>query len=57
MNRCLSSEGKEFLKDPVMYSALVEICAPVRVTPEDFLIRFEEILSYDPNAILGLFEK
>ena len=57
MKKALSIEGQNFLKDPIMLSALREICSPLQVTPKQFLMRFEEILSRDPMAFFELFEK
>lgn len=54
--RTLSTEGLAFLEDERMRAALTAIAASVGVTPEEYLLRFEEILSERPEAILGIFE-
>ena len=54
--RALSAEGLVFLADAEMRTALTEIAASVGVTPEEYLLRFEEVLSENPQAILRIFE-
>ncbi len=54
--RTLSAEGLAFLADAEMRAALSAIAASVGVTPEEYLLRFEEVLSEHPETILGIFE-
>lgn len=54
--RILSAEGLAFLTDAEMSAALSAIAASGGVTPEEYLLRFEEALSERPEAILGIFE-
>lgn len=54
--RTLSAEGLAFLEDERMRAALTVIAASVGVTPEEYLLRFEEVMSERPEAILGIFE-
>lgn len=51
----LSSEGLAFLADPALRKALERITAPLGVTPEEYLLRFEEVLERDPDALLSIF--
>lgn len=51
----LSLEGREFLSDPVMYQALFAICEELKISPEEYLIRFEEVINEEPNKIFSLF--
>ena len=53
----LSKEGREFLADPELYETLANIVGALGVTPEEYLLRFEEVLKIDPNAVLSIFEK
>ena len=53
--KVLSPEGRAFLADPALLAALRRICAPLGVTPEEYLLRFEEVLATDPDRILTLF--
>lgn len=55
-NRSLTAEGLAFLEDERMRAALTVIAASVGVTPEEYLLRFEEALSECPETILGIFE-
>ena len=57
IERLLSPEGKEFLSDPILYSALAKIAATVNSTPEEYLLRFEKALAEDPERMLAIFEK
>lgn len=52
----LSSEGLAFLADPTLASSLWRICRPLGVTPEEYLLRFEEVLRSDPEAIFAIFD-
>jgi len=52
----LSDEGLAFLNDPIMYAALTELAAEVGRTPEEYLLRFEEELSSNPDELFTLFE-
>lgn len=52
----LSDEGLAFLNDPIMYAALTELAAEVGRTPEEYLLRFEEALSSNPEEIISIFE-
>lgn len=52
----LSQEGIEFLKDPVMNVALTVIAASVGVTPEEYLLRFEEVLEENPDILINTVE-
>ena len=54
--RTLSAEGQAFLRDARLHDALSVIAASVGVSPEEYLLRFEEVLSKNPQAILGVFE-
>lgn len=56
-NKRLSNEGVAFLRDPLMYEILYEIAASVGATPEEYLLRFESVLSESPEAIMSIFEK
>ena len=51
----LSPEGRAFLADPTLSLALKRICQPLGVTPEQYLLRFEEVLESDPDALLSIF--
>ena len=53
----ISEEGYNFLNDPVMYNALKEITTSVGSTPEEYLARFETLLSTSPEIFFALFEK
>ena len=46
----LSEAGVAFLHDPVMHEALSVIAASVGITPKEYLLRFEEVLSKKPQA-------
>ena len=52
----LSQEGIVFLKDPVMNAALTVIAASVGVTPEEYLLRFEEVLEENPDILINTVE-
>lgn len=51
----LSPEGRAFLADPALSLSLKRICQPLGVTPEQYLLRFEEVLERDPDALLSIF--
>ncbi len=53
----LSKEGEAFLNDKALKKKLSKIAKSVGVTPEEYLIRFEEILSTNPQKIFDIFEK
>lgn len=53
----LTEQGLKFLSDPVMYEALSAIAEPIGVSPEEYLLRFEEVMTEQPEAIFGFFEK
>ena len=53
----LSEEGLELLSDPIMYEILYVVAMSVGISPEEYLLRFEKVLSDTPETILGLFEK
>ena len=53
----LSDEGKEFLSDAVIYTALSAIVEPLGITPREYLERFEKMLSENPSEILKAFGK
>ena len=55
MKRKLSPEGYAFLTDPTLLAALESVCRPIGVTPEEYLLRFEEVLESDPDALLSIF--
>lgn len=55
--RALSTQGLELLCDPYIYSKLLIISSAIGVTPEEYLIRFEEVLSDTHEKILEIFEK
>lgn len=50
----LSAEGKALLRDPLLYELLSAVAQTVDVTPEEYLLRFEEVLCDDPDAICRL---
>ena len=52
----LSDIGIAFLADKEVYKALTKIAAQVGVTPEEYLLRFEEVLNTDPELIMSIFE-
>ncbi len=52
----LSKEGRELLEDPCLAAILTEVAALAGVTPEEYLIRFEEVLHTQPDLIFGIFE-
>jgi len=51
----LSEQGLIFLRDPLMYEALCAVAASVGATPEEYLLRFEEILLKKPKEIFDAF--
>ena len=53
----LSAQGIELLKNPYIYEKLLTIASGVGVAPEEYLIRFEEVLSDTPDKILNIFKK
>ena len=53
--RKLSPEGRAFLADPALSLSLKRICQPLGVTPEQYLLRFEEVLEHDPGMLLSIF--
>ena len=52
----LSDIGIAFLADKEVYKALTKIAGEVGVTPEEYLLRFEEVLNTDPELIMNIFE-
>lgn len=54
--KVLSQEGIKFLNDPVMNAALTVIGASVGVTPEEYLLRFEEVLEENPDMLINTVE-
>ena len=54
--RELSNEGKLFLNDKRLFEALSKIASEVNATPEEYLLRFEEMLETNPELILGVLE-
>ncbi len=52
----LSPQGREMLRDPLLFELLSVIAASVGASPREYLIRFEEVLAEDPRAIFGIFE-
>ena len=55
-NLKISESGLELLSDPLVYQILSVIAEPLGVTPEEYLLRFEEALLRNPEDILGIFE-
>ena len=55
--KSLSEEGVSLLNDPAIYSRLEAIAKKVGATPEEYLIRFEQVLNKTPDLILCIFEK
>ena len=55
--RNLSDEAHRLLKDPIVYERLSKITKAIGVTPEEYLIRFEEVLSENPHSINSTFEE
>jgi hypothetical protein len=53
----ISKEGKELLADPIMFDIITAEAISVGVTAEEYLIRFEQILSTTPDLIFKLFEQ
>ena len=53
----ISKEGKELLADPIMFDIITAEATSVGVTAEEYLIRFEQILSTTPDLIFKLFEQ
>ena len=56
-NTKLSEEGHAFLQDPLMHQCVKELAFSVGATPEEYLLRFEEVLFSEPEVIFSLFEK
>ena len=54
-SKTLSEPGLIFLNDPLMYEALCVVAASVGVTPEEYLLRFEEALLEKPKEIFDAF--
>ena len=54
-NKTLTDEGRKFLNDPVMREALTVVATSVGTSAEEYLLRFERILSENPNEIFALF--
>ena len=52
----LSKEALELLSEPITYDMLSIITKEIGVTPEEYLMRFEEALSTNPNAIFEIFD-
>ena len=52
----LSKEALELLSEPITYDMLSIITKEIGVTPEEYLMRFEEALSTNPNEIFEIFE-
>ena len=53
----LSKQGRCFLNDQLLYKALSAVAASVGVTPEEYLLRFEEVLNTNPKMLFDIFEK
>ena len=52
----LSREGVELLKEPEVYTILESITRGIGITPEEYLLAFEEVLATDPTKIFKIFE-
>ena len=52
----LSEEGVALLNDSVLYHQLSLIAGSIGITPEEYLLRFEEVLSTNPDSIISIFE-
>ena len=55
--RTLSVEGMEMLADPIMHAVLSEAASRLGVSAEEYLLRFEEVLSHSPEKIFAVFEE
>ena len=54
--RELSEQGINLLNNPILSAVLSEVAFTAGFTPEEYLLRFEEVLSNTPEKIFAIFE-